>query len=441
MSEANTTTASEQAPRLKFDGWLLFGHALLMFLYSAANLSWLVAVLAREEFAASDWQTTAITAAIPTLLLSSIFWNAFLQRVSLWKYLSVLWVVGGVPYLAVALADNFSLLFIAHIFWSVGHAGWIPLSGKLLKWFYSDHIHGRIFSFLMGVGLVAGILASYWVGHWLDDNPAAFRWVFPVAGGMQFVGFAVILLVVGRVSAMPSGAIPPLRRVVLDPVLQVVSILKRDRTFLRYELAFMTYGAAFMICDALLPVLVTDRLNLPYDSFSQSTMMVRNLCMLAAVWPWGVFLDRVGAVRMSALAFGALAGYPLLLLIATNEWGLGVANVAFGLGIAGIALTWTLGPVSFAPTHELVSKYTAIHAMCVGIRGLIFQTLGMGLYLLSGTFTLPLLIAAAAFLWGARQMWRLHRDVNRVKIGDVEPPAEAVDPESDADATPARATV
>ena len=448
------TSSAQTAPavRIHFIWWLFVGHALLMFLNVSATLSWIVPVMAREEFAASDWQTTALTASVPTLLLSSIFWNAVLQRVPLWTYLIILWAFSGLPYVAMAFVDRFELLLAVHLCWAIGHAGWVPLSGKLLKWFYSDSIHGRIFSLLFGVGVLATIVSSFFVGRWLNADPNAYRWIFPLAGSLQLTGFVVILLSVQRIPPIPVGAAPPLRRVVFDPILQVVSIFKQDRIFLRYELAFMTYGAAWMICDALLPVLVTDRLKLPYDSFSQSTMMARNCVSLCAVLPWGILLDRVGAVRTSSAAFGVLAGYPILLLIATDEWGLGLANIVFGLGISGIALTWMLGPVSFAPTQELASKYAAIHAMCVGIRGLIFELLGMSLYRLSGSFTLPLLIASGAFLWGARQMWRLHRDVNRVKLAAKESPVDdrecATDrtaPSSDVDPkptpAPARATV
>jgi MFS family permease len=438
VSLADPANALAQPTRNRINVNVMAGHALMTFLQTAANLGWLVPVLARKEFAAGDWQTTALTAAIPTVLLSSIFWNAILQRVSLRSYLILLWLVGGVPYLLVRWVDSYSVLLVLHICWAIGNAGWIPMGGKLLKWFYDDRVHGRVFSVIHGVGLLAGMLAGYLVGKWLADNPNAFRWVFPLAALMQLCGVVTILLVVRHVPPLPPATLQPARRMLLDPLLQVVSILRNDRAFLRYELAFMTYGAAFMICDALLPVLVTEGLKLSYDEFSESTLVVRNLAMLLAVWPWGVVHDRIGAVRMSALGFGMMAIYPLLLLVANSYWGVAIATVGFGLGISAISLTWMLGPVALAPTQELVPKYSAIHAMCVGIRGLFFQALGMGLYRISGSFAVPFILAACAFLWGARQMWRLQRDVAAVKIKAEQPDVPAVQADSP---LPPRATV
>lgn len=410
----------------RIDLIVVIGHALLWFMHSAANLSWLVPVLARKEFDAGEWQTVALTAAVPTLLLSSIFWNALMQRLALWQYLSLLWLVGGLPYAALLFVDSYTQVVLVHIGWSLGHAGWIPLSGKLMKWFYRDSIHGRVFSGLLSISLLAGMLNSR-VGGWMGDDADSFRWIFPIAAGVQLLGFLSIQMVAKRIPAPPSAKIIPVRRMLLEPIQQVVSILGRDRVFFRYEMAFMTYGAGFMICEVLLPVLVTDGLKLSYDEYADSTALVRSLVMLLAMWPWGIFLDRIGAVRVSAIAFAILAAYPVLLMLATSYSGLALASVPFGLGLSAIALTWTLGPVAFAPTLELVPKYTAIHAMCVGIRGIVFQSLGMLLYELSDSFALPFAVAAVLFLWGARQMWCLHRDVKRAKIALAEQVSQADD--------------
>jgi hypothetical protein len=74
-----------------------------------------------------------------------------------------------------------------------------------------------------------------------------------------------------------------------------------------------------------------------------------------------------------------------------------------------------LGPVSLAPTPDKVPQYVAIHATFVGIRGKIFQGLGVLIYTLTHSFVLPFLLAAAAFGWSAFQMWQLNRIMMRSK--------------------------
>ena len=185
-------------------------------------------------------------------------------------------------------------------------------------------------------------------------------------------------------------------------------VLRADRTFYRYETAFMTYGVGWMICNALLPVLATDRLKMSYTQFVGSTQVVYPLCMLAMMYPMGWVMDRIGPTRTSGLAFAWLTLYPLGLWFAPTVTWVGVTTMFYGMAMAGVQLGWMLGPVSLAPSRDKVSQYVAIHATLVGLRGIVAQGVGMLLYRITGSFAWPFAIAAIAFAWGSWQMWRLH---------------------------------
>jgi hypothetical protein len=72
-----------------------------------------------------------------------------------------------------------------------------------------------------------------------------------------------------------------------------------------------------------------------------------------------------------------------------------------------------LGPVSFAPTPDKVPQYVAIHATFVGIRGKIFQGLGVLIYSLTGSFAIPFVVAAGAYAWSSWQMFSLYRRMKK----------------------------
>jgi hypothetical protein len=395
-------------------GWHIFAtlaHAILF-----TNILWLIPMLVRLRFGAAnvdtrDWQTTLITAAVPTLLIFSIFWGEFLRRVRLRNYVLLFWLFGVFPFGCIGLVQSYWQLLLLHCISSFGFAGWVPLNGKLLKHFYPDAARGRIFSVLSTVSYAGGALSAYWIGEWIESRPEAFRLFFPTAALFMVVGLSVLLMLARRTGAGTEreDASPRSWRTLLQPVLHMGSVLRADRTFFRYEMAFMTYGAAFMVCDALLPVLATDRLNMRYEDYAHSTQMVRSLTRLALTMPMGWVMDRVGPMRTSAIAFAVLGLYPITLLMAGSTVGLSVASAIFGLGLAGVMMGWMLGPIALAGSPEKVPQYSAIHATFVGIRGILFQGIGMGLYKITGSFTLPLVLAAAAFVWAAWQMVALHR--------------------------------
>lgn len=367
-------------------------------------------LIARLRFGAGDWQTAMVTAAVPTLLLASIFWSELLRRISPARYLVIHWLTAMLPIAFIAGARNFEHLLICYIVASAGFGGWSPVNGILLKRFYKDSTRGRAYGVLNAAQLIGGMATVWVIGRWQTGDPDAFRIFLP--GIVLIQGFGVAILIrLATITEDRTPAAPSEKRPwsgVLAPVFHMHRTLRADRNFLRYEAAFMTYGAGFMICEVLLPVLVTDKLHLNYEEFAERALVAQRLGMLALALPMGWVMDRIGATRTSGLSFAWLGLYPILLLLATGPNGLTAASALFGFAMAGVVVGWMLGPVALAPSPEKVPHYVAIHATLVGFRGILFQGLGMLLYRMSGSFTWPLALASFAFVAGAWQMWKLH---------------------------------
>lgn len=408
--------------------FILFWHVVATFLLATgAGVLWMLPLLALRVFGAGDWQLLAITAAGPTLLTASIFWNQLLVRMALRRYLALYWLVGIFPLALVGLVHHYSLLLLFHVIAAIGAAGWSPLSGILLKRFYPDHARGRAFG-VVSVATIAGAMAAAaGIGRWLDADPQAFRIYMPLAALVQALGILLLMRLVGRCPPAPvePRAAGALWRAVVGPLAHLRRVLAADRTFFHYEVAFMTYGVGWMICNALLPLLVERNLALDYAEFSQTTLVATNFAMLVLLVPMGWLLDRLGAARTCALAFALLGIYPLGLLLAAQPLHVAVASALYGVAMAGVQMGWMLGPVTLAPSAERVPEYVAIHTTLVGLRGILAQGLGMALYKLSGSFAAPLLIAAAAFVWAALRMWRLHAEMPARTPLPPPPPAPA----------------
>jgi hypothetical protein len=331
----------------------------------------------------------------------------------------IFWLAATFSLGCLAFVQNYWQFLICHVISSAGVAGWSPVHGQLLKRFYADTSRGRVFGVLNIVNYCSSIVAIYFVGAWMEAHPEGFRVLLPLAGLLHLASVLLLIRLAVRSGADVGMAPAPTRswKAVFEPVLRMRAILEQDPTFRRYEQAFMTYGAAYMCCEAIMPVLGTDKLGLRYEDYAHSTQMVMKIAMLATTVGMGWLLDRIGAVRTSAVSFVILIFYPLSLILAEGPLSLGAANIVYGVGLSGVVLTWMLGPVTLAPNPQLVPQYVAIHATMVGIRGIVFQGFGMVLYKLTGSFLWPLLIAAAAFLWAAAQMGLLQRRM--VKEGKI----------------------
>ncbi|MFN9993572.1 MAG: hypothetical protein ACK54H_09510, partial [Phycisphaerales bacterium] len=111
----------------------------------------------------------------------------------------------------------------------------------------------------------------------------------------------------------------------------------------------------------------------------------------------------------TGLSFLLLSLYPIGLIFANDADSLWWVSLYYGLAHTGASVGWMLGPVSFAPSPEKVPQYVAIHATFVGIRGKVFQVLGVFLYEYTHDFTIPFVIGAISFVWSAWQMFALDR--------------------------------
>ena len=366
-------------------------------------------LIARLRFGAGEWQSFLMTAALPTSMLLSVFWSEVLARMSARRYLLVYWLFAAAPVALAAAAHSFWHLLACQLAASVGMAGWAPIHGTLLKRLYTDRVRGRVHGALIVPNTLSGVVALLVAGAWLTADGEAFRIFLPVTALLHFAGVTVLMWLAGPKREKDRPRPHEGLRSLMTPVLNMRRTLAEDRAFYRYEAAFMTYGAGFMICEVLFPVLVTDKLNMNYDEVAKSAHVVVRLSMLALAFPMGILVDRLGPSRTCAAVFLYLALYPIGLGLAAGPVGLAVASAIFGSAMAGVMHGWMLGPVAMAPTAERVAQYVSIHSTLVGLRGIVFQGVGMLLYTVSGAFYVPLIVAALCFVWAARQMWRLGR--------------------------------
>ena len=407
-------------------------HAAAMLLLAAApaQAAYMIPLIARIHFNASEFQSVLVTASLPTFLVASIFWAQYLRRVSTRRFLIVHWLFAYAPLALAASSQNVWHLLCWQVIAAAGASGLTPFSGTLLKRLYPDAVRGRVYGLLTMATLVGGGTSVYVTGAWLDRDSNAFRVFLPALAAVEAVGVALLFLLDRKTAiATHRPRRAPHVRAVFAPVTRMHKVLRADRAFLLYEAAFMTYGAGFHICEGLFPVLVTTGLLLEYRDVAQSAHVVRQLATLLMILPAGWLIDRLGAARTSVYAFTVLALYPLGLLLALQSsfapglhgvTGLTLASTFQGLALAGVFQSWMMGPVSLAPTPEKVPQYVAIHTALVGIRGVLAQGLGIALYLLAGSFQLPLLLAAGCLVWAAWQMRRIARRFPAASVRSAE---------------------
>ncbi len=393
------------------------GVALVM--STSISVTFILPIIAKKNYGATAGETWLLTAPPVTLFVLSIFWNGLFSRLGTRRYWTLYWVAACLPLAFASFTHGLWSLVVLNILACCGGAGYHPAAGELFKRLYANHDRGMAYGVVTAVSTGLGAATCYGLGLWLDYDPQAFRVFLPLFSAAQALGVLTLVLLSGDEGGAARRAAPraPLAvRRALEPVVHMRRVLAADPIFARYEGAFMTYGIGWMICYSLVPSLVTDKFHLDFKDATFSTQTMYQIGIVAALLPAGLLMDKFGPVRTCAACFALLALYPIGLVCSADLGQLTLVSLFYGLSHAGVAVGWMLGPVALAPTPAAVPQYVAIHATLVGLRGAVFQLLGVGLYMVTKSFVAPMVIAAAALLWAGWQMRALHARMERERL-------------------------
>ncbi|MCK6439431.1 MAG: MFS transporter [Planctomycetes bacterium] len=284
---------------------------------------------------------------------------------------------------------------------------------------------------------IAGIIAGNTLFmSLLDPFPELLHWIVPVSGGVGALSLYMLRRPkVRRAKTPPISArmpetwpssLSPLQwmRRGLQPFAATARLLNRDRDFAIFELAFVIYGAAFMMLAPVIPVFYDKVFAIDLHLFSfHNVVAYYGMQFLGHI----LLANRLSQWKETSIMLAAyltVALYPALLLVAwltapvSLNLGLGFALagfVIFGIGMTFLDYAWALGPVRFARGRDAL-PYTSTHVMFVGVRASFAYPLSLLLMSIDReSFLLPFVVPFTWFLIASGiAIWLKRRMVSRM---------------------------
>ena len=243
-------------------------------------------VLAKSLHASTGLIT--LTAVLDNLgMFLALYWGHLLAtRGQRRSYLVWAGIMGRLVMLATLLVQDAVqmsvLLAVVYFFAAMVY----PAQNNIFEQNIRPSLRGRYFGLGTGIQNGVAVAASLLLGWILDRDPDAFRVVYAVLG---VCGFLYLFLLsrapvpegtppettpfrLRRPLPWPARAVGPFQpgriwRGVAKPFADAMRIYREDRAFNWFEINFMTYGAAFMCLSPVVPVFLSDTLQveLPRD--------------------------------------------------------------------------------------------------------------------------------------------------------------------------------
>ncbi len=305
-------------------------------------------------------------------------------------------------------------------------SGIITIRSVIWRSNYPRHLRGQIIGRITVVATAVLAISTFAGSAWLDHDPTAFIYLYPLAALLGAVGiwqFSHIkvrregqalrqqtvytprpegLSVTDEVNVLnynPERA--GLRAFFADALL----VLREDALFRRYQRYQFMSGFSFMFMGPSLLYMVSRELTDEKSQYLLATVVLQIVPMVVSLLftqVWAPLFDRVHVLRFRVVQTSvSVAAQALLFIAAVSRqlWLVAAAQVLIGISNAGGNLAWNLGHNDFAPAHK-AATYMGVHVMLTGLRGCIAPFLGAGLYVLLGpvVFGISLLICTAALL-------------------------------------------
>jgi MFS family permease len=383
----------------------------------------LSAVVMAKTLGANEFQVALFTALGPIALLIGIFGSELVQDRD--KRPLIFWV-GMISRASILLflfvRDLWSFIAISAIF-SVLNAFLTPAVSAMWQANISSEFRNRLWGLMGTVMTVITMAAAYISGVVLDHDPWSYRWMYAIAGILGMAGIYVLaaspLRGLYKLTAKPTA--PTFGRTVIQPMRNLVELLKQDRNYLHFEAAFFLYGVAFMLLCPALPMYMVNVAKMSYEQSGIATGLLGSLGMVFAAVIWGRLMDHIGPTMLCAIIFAILAFFPAVLLLGPTAAAHGISLVyvvylgyiIFGLGMSGIHIAWSLGPIVFAGDRD-ASTYLGVHVTLTGLRGSVAPMLGaIGLSVFG--YATVFAVAAIFFLLGTAGMLHLNIKLQRQK--------------------------
>ncbi len=357
-------------------------------------------VIARKSLGASGLSVTFLVMTMPIGSLTSIWWARLLigrNQSRLVLYFGVaayMIILSGVVMLGIS-----HLLIMFVVFYTI-NALTIPAENRILQQHIPSGSTGSLFGFAAGGRMILAAGTSVLAGWYMDKLDDGYKHIFLLA---TIAGIIAIKLLSSIGTSKVDGAEqqPINRTLFLNPLKKAIQLLKRRKDFLRFEIAFMMYGIAFMMMLPIIPLYLVDDLQFDYATIGMARGMVPQLIMIVTVPLFGRIFDRTTPHKLAVWVFLGLAGFPLLLLSAGRFDGierLYVAYAAFswyGVVMSGVWVLWGLSSLRFAGSED-AGLYHSVHVAATGIRGVFAPLLG---YLVMITMGKTVTLLTSSVLW------------------------------------------
>ncbi len=302
-----------------------------------------------------------------------------------------------------------------------------PTINLLLKTNFKHHDFGRVYGYATSANKVVMLLVTFGYGYLLDYDNFSFKYILPISAALS--SLSIFLLSNIRYEPVTKEIVKmPFYESVKNSIHRMVNIIKDNRPYRYFEIAFMFYGFAFMMTVTVIYIYFEEGLQMNYASMA----FYRNSYNILAIFllPYfGHLMGKMDLRKFGMFAFASVMFYilsvPLVELFGQNVVILDItifyALISYiffrGVFASTMPLLWNIGSAYFCKTHD-ADIYQSVHLSLTGFRALFAPLIGVYFYEKIGLFPTFILSGIIAGI-GILVLYISYRKEKKIPMLDV----------------------
>jgi hypothetical protein len=141
-----------------------------------------------------------------------------------------------------------------------------PIINLLLKGNYKHENFGPLYSYATGLNKLVMLGATFIFGIWLDADPFAFTYAYPVMALLGIASVYILLAIPYKLENEHYIAPRGLWRTIRESMINMGRIFKINKAYRDFETGFALYGFAWMTTVAVITIYFDKDLHLSYTS-------------------------------------------------------------------------------------------------------------------------------------------------------------------------------
>ncbi len=295
-----------------------------------------------------------------------------------------------------------------------------PNINLFLKNSYRDEHFGRLYGYATSLNKIVMLIVTFLYGILLDIDNFAFTYILPLVAVGGIISVYLLSLIDFNTQNIIIEKKEAFSKSVKKSFNTMISILKKNKPYLHFEIGFMFYGFAFMISITVITIYFDKALHLNYSSVA-FYKNVYNIISIALIPYFGKLIDKIDPRKFAVITWTSIMLFIFSLslteffpqnveIYGVRLYYMMIPYLIFhSIFAATMALLWSIGSAYFCEKNQ-AGDYQSVHLSLTGLRAVFAPTSGVIIYELFGFFTTFMLAIAALLIAIILMFWSYNKD-------------------------------